>query len=106
MLTKDLCPIDFSRSALEIHNQIRGLSPWPVATAMWQGKRLKIFRSELGGKTDAPAGTIVSTDGAIAVACGDKTVLRILELQQEGKKRMSAADFLVGHAVKVGSALQ
>lgn len=106
MLTKDLCPIDFSRSALEIHNQIRGLSPWPVATAMWQGKRLKIFRSELGEKTTAPAGTIVSTDGAIAVACGDHTVLRILELQQEGKKRMSAANFLIGHAIAEGTVLQ
>ena len=99
MLNKDLCPTDFSKPAAEVHNHIRGLSPWPVATALLDGKTIKIHSSVLGGKSDAEPGTIICSDNMITVVCGDKRCVNILELQLEGKKRMTAKDFLLGHRI-------
>lgn len=103
MLTKALCPIDFHKSAQEIHNQVRGLCPWPSATSTFCGKRMKIHSTTLSNlSTDAPPGTVVAVGEAITVACGDGKTVDILELQPEGKKRMSAKAFLVGHKVNTG----
>lgn len=106
MLTKELCPIDFSKSAAEVHNQVRGLSPWPVATASVSGKRLKIYKTVLGGESNALPGTVVACGDQIEVACGDGRTICISELQIEGKKRMSAHDFLMGHKLSVGENLK
>lgn len=105
MLSKALCPTDFTKSAQEVHNHIRGLSPWPVATATLNGKNLKLHSSVIGGKTTLAPGTIVSTDGVISVACGDGICVDILSVQAEGKKRMSSKDFLLGHKIEKGSVL-
>lgn len=102
MLTKELCPIDFNKPAAEIHNQVRGLSPWPVATAQLDGKKVKIHKTKLSEKTGLNPGEIVSAGNSIAVACGDKKCIEILELQLEGKKRMCAKDFLLGHTINCG----
>ncbi|MGN0570798.1 MAG: methionyl-tRNA formyltransferase [Candidatus Fimenecus sp.] len=107
MLTKALCPIDFHKSAQEIHNQVRGLCPWPSATANFNGKRLKIHKTRcIGTCTDALPGTVIAVDSEITVACGDGKAIAILELQPEGKKRMTAKAFLVGHSVKIGDTFQ
>ena len=105
MLSKALCPTDFTKSAQEVHNHIRGLSPWPVATATLNGKKLKLYSSVIGGKTNLAPGTVVSTDGVISVACGDGICVDILSVQAEGKKRMSSKDFLLGHKIEKGSVL-
>ena len=105
MLSKALCPTDFTKSAQEVHNHIRGLSPWPVATATLNGKKLKLHSSVIGGKTNLAPGTVVSTDGVISVACGDGICVDILSVQAEGKKRMSSKDFLLGHKIEKGSVL-
>lgn len=107
MLNKALCPIDFSRTAQEVHNHVRGLSPFPTATAVLHGKRLKIFGTRLTENTSAePAGTIVSVTDEIEVACGDGKTVMITELQPEGKKRMPAKAFLVGHKLQAGEAFE
>ena len=107
MLTKALCPIDFHKSAQEIHNQVRGLCPWPSATAILGGKRLKIHQTRCTDvSTDALPGTVIAVDDGITVACGDGKAVEILELQPEGKKRMTAKAFLVGHSVKTGDTFQ
>ncbi|MGN0520523.1 MAG: methionyl-tRNA formyltransferase [Candidatus Fimenecus sp.] len=107
MLTKALCPIDFQKSALEIHNQVRGLCPWPSATAVFGGKRMKIHKTRCTQTdTAAPPGTVIAVDNGITVACGDGKAIEILELQSEGKKRMTAKAFLVGHSVKTGDTFQ
>ena len=107
MLTKALCPIDFHKSAQEIHNQVRGLSPWPSATAILGGKRLKIHKTRyVHVSTDALPGTVIAVENGITVACGDGKAIEILELQPEGKKRMTAKAFLVGHSVKTGDTFQ
>jgi len=100
MLSRELSPIDWRRSAQEIHNQVRGLIPWPAAsTDAITGSAVKIFRTELTGQaTQARPGVIVSAGKqGIEVACGDGRVLRLAELQAEGGKRMRAADYLRGH---------
>jgi len=101
MLDKSMCSLDFSRPAAVLHNQVRGLNPWPVAHCMIHGKIVKIFRSVVSGRTDSYPGTITHLD-PLAVACGDGKSLELHEMQIEGGKRMSAADFLRGHPMKVG----
>lgn len=100
MLDKTLSPMDFTRSAQALHNQVRGLIPWPCATMELQGKTVKVFRTQVGEETAAAPGTVVAADKrGIAVACGDGRVLRITELQPEGGKRMAAAAYLAGHPI-------
>ena len=103
MLTKDMCPTDFNKTAAEVHNHIRGLAPWPVATALLNGKKIKLHRSALSHKTGSGAGEIVSADGVITVCCGDGKCVDILAVQLEGKKKMSSKDFLLGHRIENGS---
>lgn len=106
MLSKELSAVDWSRPAAEIHNQIRGLSPWPVAAAMLHGKRLKLHasrRSDLSAGSAAP-GTVLS-ERPLVIACGGGTALELTEIQYEGSRRMAAADFVCGHPMPVGSKL-
>ena len=102
MLSKALSPIDWTQSAQTVYNKIRGLLPWPAAsTDIISGETMKLYRSTLPGQsTHAGPGTIVAAHSqGIDVACGDGQVLRILELQPPGKKRMSAAAYLAGHPI-------
>ena len=106
-IEKEDCRIDFSRSAADVHNQIRGLSPIPLAfTHTPDGKMLKVIASERCEKTaDATPGTVVSlADGRITVACSTGTVA-LLTVLPEGKKRMSAADFINGRKINLGDVL-
>lgn len=101
------CVIDFGKSVTEVHNQVRGLSPVPLAlTWMPDGKRLKIIaaQKEICAVTAAP-GTVVAIDrGTLDIACGDG-ILHVTHLQPEGKGRMAAADFLRGRKLSVGDVL-
>lgn len=107
MLNKALCPIDFSRTAQNVHNHVRGLSPFPTATAVLHGKRMKIHTTRLTENTStAPAGTIVSATDGIEVVCGDGKTVLVTELQPEGKKRMTAKAFLVGHKLQAGESFE
>ncbi|MFR1036694.1 MAG: methionyl-tRNA formyltransferase [Acutalibacteraceae bacterium] len=106
MLDKSLCPIDWSKPAREIHNQIRGLSPWPVAVTSMSGKRMKVHGSRMTGRESTlPYGTVTGVDGEICVACGDGEVLSLLCIQAEGGKRMDASDYLRGHPIPKGTRL-
>jgi methionyl-tRNA formyltransferase len=105
MITKELCPIDWNKSASEIHNQVRGLQTWPVATTTVSSKTIKIHKT---CKTDIKgnnAGEIVDNNKRLIVSCGDGKCLEILELQAEGKKKMSARDFLAGNRIELHSVL-
>lgn len=95
MLTKERSPIDWTRTAREIHNQVRGLSPWPCAVTFFGGKRLKIHRTRVTAGGGTP-GRVLS-GGAFLVACGGGAALELLEVQPEGGRRMNGTDFLRGH---------
>ena len=102
LLSRELSPIRWERSAQQIHDQVRGLIPWPCAATELQGKPLKVFRTRLGGETPAAPGTILSAGkNGIEIACGDGRTLFITELQAEGGKRMSASAYLAGHPIRV-----
>lgn len=106
MLSKELCPIDFSDTAQNIHNKIRGLYPWPVAVTKLNGKVLKVQESRISDiKTEEKAGTVISLDGGICVACGDGKIVLLKTVQLEGKKRMNYSDFLRGHSIEKGTIL-
>ena len=104
MLSRELSPMDFTRPARELHNQVRGLIPWPAAVTELGGSRCKVFStSVLDAHTDAAPGAILAAGKeGIQLACGGGTVLRIDELQADGGKRMKAADYLRGHPIPVG----
>lgn len=104
MLSRALSPIDWKRTAKEIHNQVRGLVPWPAtSTDIFGGETVKVFSvCEPDLTTQKEAGTILAANQqGIDVACGDGKVIRILELQAPGSRRMAAADYLRGHPIKV-----
>lgn len=108
VLDKSMAVVDWTKPAQQIHNLIRGLDPWPVAVTTRDGGRLKLFQSRLTGRTaDAVPGTVVQADAksGLFVVCGDGGVVQILEIQMVGKKRMSAAEYLRGHAMQPGTIL-
>ncbi len=106
MLDKTMSPVDWSKAAQEVHNHIRGLDPWPVAQTVLEGKNLKLFSSELvSDEGKGSAGEMRVTKKGLLVYCGDGNPVFIKEVQYEGKKRMSAADFFRGHPVAEGTVL-
>lgn len=104
-ITKELSPIDWSRSAFEIHNQIRGLQTWPCASTVINGKNVKIHKTILSDKTGNKAGEIVDNRNVLSVCCGDGKCIDILELQAEGKKKMDAKSYLLGNKIELGLVL-
>lgn len=102
MITKSMSALDFSKSAKELHNTVRGVTGF----TLMGGKRLKIFRSviENGKDENAANGEIVDAD-KFTVKCGDGGLLTFTEIQAEGGKRMKTADFLRGKKITKGEIL-
>lgn len=105
MLGKSLSPLVWSKSAVVLHNQVRGLNPWPAASFTFEEKTLKVYKSQVGDDCQASPGTVVKLN-PFTVACGENTSLILLEVQYEGSKRMPAQDFLRGHPVMTGTVLE
>lgn len=103
MLTKELCPIDWTRSARQIIDHVRGLDPWPVATTLLDGKRFKIYAVRpTDKKTDKQPGTLLAlTKQGLEIAVGGGDVLVITVLQADGGKRMAAPDYFRGHPITI-----
>ena len=103
MLSKAMSPIDWSQPARDIVDHVRGLIPWPVATAVLGGVTFKIYRVEYTQKqTDKAPGTPLQlTKNGLEIACGGGDVLLISQLQAEGGKRMGAADYFRGHPLSL-----
>ncbi len=103
MLNKALCPIDWNETAQNVHNKIRGLSEWPTAVTTLAGKTIKVRKSRLCDDIGGKAGEIVCAENRLVVSCGDSKCVEILVLQAEGKKAMSAVDYMRGNTVEKGS---
>lgn len=103
MLSKELSAMDLTRSARALNCQVRGLQPWPGAVLTLDGVRCKIMATTVCEETtDKAPGSIVQADKhGLKLACGGGSVLRIDELQPDGKKRMAATAFLLGHPLRV-----
>jgi len=97
---KEDCRIDWSQSAKDVHNHIRGLSPYPGAWTTHQGKQVKIFKSQVI-EAEGNAGEILDVNSRVHIAC-EEGGLNILELQLESRKKMTASDFVRGYEIKKG----
>ncbi len=108
MIDKEMTVIDWTRSAREILNLVRGLTPFPKASSTLGGKGVKILRTSVSDKrTDAKCGEVISVGGkSFDVACGGGTVLTVCEIQPETKKAMTVEDYLKGNELAVGTILK
>ena len=104
LLKKEDGLIKFSRSAIEICNRLRGFQPWPGAFASFRGKNLHVWAARPAA-TVLPPGDMKVDGDRLLVGCGQGTSVEILELQPEGKKRMSARDFIHGYHPTTGEKL-
>ena len=107
MITKEMGRIDFSRDALSIERLVRGMTPWPSAYTLFRGKQMKIWEAAAleGDVSGLAAGTVSAVGKEDFTVVTGRGLLRIRELQLEGKKRMSAHDFLLGMRVTPGEKL-
>mgnify|MGYP003304794075 CR=1 FL=1 len=96
MLDKSMCPIDWNKTAQQIHDHVRGLHPWPVATMELQGKKFKVHAAAIVEGSGKPGEILGVTKTGLKVACGDGAI-EVRILQAEGGKRMAAPDYFRGH---------
>ena len=99
MLDKSMCPIDWNKTAQQVHNHVRGLHPWPVATMELQGKTFKVHATRIVEGSGKPGQILGLTKTDLRIACGEGAV-EILSLQAEGGKRMAAPDYFRGHPLE------
>jgi len=97
--------IDFSRTAQQIYDRWRGFQPWPGAHTKLRGKKLIVAKMKIGGERSIAQGELLVEGEVMFVGCADRRAVELLDLQMEGKKRMSAAEFLRGYQVKSGERL-
>ena len=100
MLDKSMCPIDFTKPAIQVHNHVRGLHPWPVATMTLQGKLFKVHETRVVPGSGEPGTILELNKRGLVIACGEDAV-EIRSLQAEGGKRMAAPDWFRGHPLEV-----
>lgn len=103
MIDKSMTVIDWNKKAEEIVNLVRGMNPFPAARTTADGKLLKVFVAEKGNEKGEP-GKVLNFTGGIVVGCADGSVI-LTEVQPEGKRRMSAKDYLLGNKIKLGDFL-
>ncbi|MCI6227896.1 MAG: methionyl-tRNA formyltransferase [Candidatus Faecousia sp.] len=99
MLDKTMCPIDWNQTAVQVHNHVRGLHPWPVATMVLQGKTFKVHDTRVVPGSGTPGQILGLTKTGLTIACGEGAV-EITSLQAEGGKRMAAPDYFRGHPLQ------
>lgn len=99
--------IDWNRTGEELFNQVRGLCPWPVAYTTLSGANMKVWQAEkVTGKTGTPGDIIALEEDGIVVATGNKTALKLTDIQPAGKKRMTARDFLRGSGASLKTGMR
>jgi methionyl-tRNA formyltransferase len=104
ILKKEDGRIDFQRTAFDIYNRLRGFQPWPGAFTTFRGKNLNVWAARAIHRELAP-GEILSEADSLIVGCAGGTALTLLEVQPEGKKRISARDFVHGYRPQTGERL-
>ena len=96
MLDKTMCPIDWNKTAQQVHNHVRGMNPWPVATMELKDSRFKVYETALCDGSGQPGEILGVTKTGLKIACGEGAV-EVRILQAEGGKRMAAPDYFRGH---------
>ena len=98
-ITRDMSPVDWTRTAKQITNQIRGLNPWPTATATIKGREFKLLAANPSEGKGKPGEVLQAGKNGLEIACGDGSIY-ITKLQAPGKKPMNAADYLRGNPIE------
>ncbi len=101
-ITHETGRLDFAKPAAAVHALVRGLSPAPGAYTVFHGRQLKILESRLAGRREGAPGTVFTEDGTFDVLCGDGTALRVLQVQEQGGRRMETSLYLRGHPPQPG----
>ena len=96
MLDKSMCPIDWTKTAQQVHDKVRGLHPWPVATMELKGAKFKVHATKIVPGHGQPGEILGVTKTGLKIACGDGAI-EVTSLQAEGGKRMAAPDYFRGH---------
>ena len=99
MLDKTMCPIDWTKTAQQVHDHVRGLQPWPVATMELHGKQFKVHETRIVPGSGKPGEILGLTKTGLQIACGEGAV-EVRVLQAEGGKRMAAPDYFRGHPLE------
>ena len=99
MLDKSMCPIDWNKTAQQVHDQVRGLHPWPIATMELKGKKFKVHATRIVEGSGQPGQILGLTKTGLKIACGEGAV-EVISLQAEGGKRMAAPDYFRGHPLE------
>ena len=94
-----MCPIDWTKTAQQVHDHVRGLQPWPVATMELHGKQFKVHETRIVPGSGKPGEILGLTKTGLQIACGEGTV-EVRVLQAEGGKRMAAPDYFRGHPLE------
>jgi methionyl-tRNA formyltransferase len=102
ILTREDGVIDFARTAQQIYDRWRGFQPWPGAHTTLRGKKLIVHRMNIASQTNLPPGVLRVQDDQLLAGCANSTAIALDELQLEGKRRMSAAEFLRGFQLRSG----
>ncbi len=109
-ITKEMAAISWEKRALDVHNQIRAMNPWPVAYTVFRDERLQILRSmsEEGdsGFTAAPGSFLGLSRNGLRVQCGEGTVIELLELKMPGRSRVTGREFASGARLNLGESLK
>ena len=99
MLDKSMCPIDWNKTARQVHDHVRGLHPWPVATMELKGQKFKVHATKVVEGSGKPGEILGLTKTGLKIACGEGAV-EVTQLQAEGGKRMAAPDYFRGHPLE------
>jgi methionyl-tRNA formyltransferase len=105
LLTRATGVIDWASTAQEIERRVRGFQPWPNAFTDWNSQRLIVWQASAQDDAEhsaAPGEVLLAHGDDLIVSCGERTALRLRELQLQGKRRLLARDFLNGTHVQVG----
>ncbi len=105
IIKKDMAQIDFSKSAAEVHNAVRGFYSWPCAFFFLNGKRIKVTKTNIYGATKEKCGTVIENGDRLVIACGNESSIEIVSVIPEGAKLMSAASMLKGNSVPLGTVI-
>ncbi len=108
ILTREDGRMDFTRPAMALYNRWRGFQPWPGAWTLLGGKKLAVHRmlpTEVRGVRWGSPGELLVEEGTLFAACGEGTWLELVEIQAEGKRKMTAGEFLRGHSIQTGAQL-
>jgi methionyl-tRNA formyltransferase len=106
VLRKEDGRIDWTRTSAEVYNRFRGFLPWPGSTTRFRGHRLQVWKARVGGEVAGLPGSLHGAKGRLFASCGGGTSLELVEVQLEGKRRMSAVDFLNGYQLGENEVLE